>query len=111
MVYTTTTSTIEESCFFQHCSPCLVDYDAIIKLESSEEDEKYVLSQSRMDQFIQLEYRHYKPNGESADALRNDHYSNVTCGQLLKLEAVYKMDLEMFDYSTEPFQKVCSSRP
>ena len=37
-------------------------------MENSKEDEEFVLQQSRMDQYIQLEYRHYKThNGKDTN--------------------------------------------
>jgi hypothetical protein len=30
--------------FGRHCAPCLVDYDAVVKLETADEDEGFVLS-------------------------------------------------------------------
>ena len=93
---------------FQHCAPCLIDYDAVIKLETSKEDEDFVMTQSSMNQYINLEYEHYKSNGlETTNELRKSHYSNITCSEISKLEIVYKMDLEMFDYEVESFRKYC----
>ena len=95
---------------FQHCSPCLIEYDAIIKLESAREDEDFVLSQSSMNQYIDLEYRHYKSNGqESTENLRQKYFSNITCSDLTKLVTVYQMDLKMFDYSDETFREICKN--
>ena len=95
---------------FQHCSPCLINYDAIIKLETSVADEEFVLAQSSIGHYVELEYTHFKTNGnKSVEDLRHRYFSNITCTQLSKLTQVYRMDLEMFDYSVNEFKRFCSS--
>lgn len=94
--------------YTKHCAPCVMDYDAVIKLETASEDEQFVMSQSKMDLYSQLEYRHISNKGET-ETLRADYYSNVTCVLMDRLGAVYKMDLEMFDYTSDPFKQFCIS--
>ena len=71
----------------------------------------YVLTQYRMDQYLELEYRHYKTNdgskSSSTENLRSYYFSNITCAQFEKLKIVYQMDLDIFDYSDEPFRSFC----
>jgi hypothetical protein len=94
--------------FFQNCSPCLIDYDAIIKLESSKADEEFVMQQSGIDQYsTSLEYKHFQTNPGRTEELRSQYFSNITCNQLQKLEQTYKMDMEMFDYSIDAFKQFC----
>ena len=92
----------------QHCSPCLISYDAIIKLESAKEDEKFVLAVSGMDEYIDLEYKHFHTNQNSkAESLRKEHFSQITCEELVKLKQIYLMDLTMFQYETDSFFDYC----
>ena len=71
----------------------------------------FVLTQYRMDQYLELEYRHYKTNdgskSSSTENLRSYYFSNITCAQFEKLKIVYQMDLDIFDYSDEPFRSFC----
>lgn len=64
-----------------------------------------------MDQYLELEYRHYKTNdgskSSSTENLRSYYFSNITCAQFEKLKIVYQMDLDIFDYSDEPFRSFC----
>ena len=93
----------------------MVNYDAIIKLETSHEDEAYVLNQSKLNQYIDFKYSHYKTNDiKSEDGktlstkdLRPKYFSNLTCTQYQELKKVYQMDLEIFDYSVDPFESFC----
>ena len=69
-----------------------------------------MLAQSNIDHYLNLEYRHFKTNPQkSKEDLRQRYFSNVTCTELTKLKQVYRMDLEMFDYSVDEFKVFCSS--
>ena len=70
-----------------------------------------MLAQSNIDHYIKnLEYRHFKTNPtKSKEDLRQRYFSNLTCTELTKLKQVYRMDLEMFDYSVDEFKVFCSS--
>ena len=76
-------------------------------MESNTEDEEYVLRQSKMDQYLKLEYRHFHQKHESSDQVRSQYFSNLTCTQLIKLQHIYQMDLDLFDYNIEPFKALC----
>ena len=72
-------------------------------------DEEYVLKKSTLDQYLKLNYVHYKTNGNSSvEDLRRKYFTDVPCSLLSKLIQVYKMDLEMFEYSVDDFKKNCS---
>ena len=87
----------------------MIHYDAIIKLETSVADEEYVLKKSTLDQYLKLDYKNFKTHGNSSvEDLRRKYFSDVPCSLLSKLIQVYKMDLEMFEYSVEDFKKICS---
>ena len=92
----------------QHCSPCLISYDAIIKLENAKEDEKFVLAASGMDEYIDLQYQHYHSDkAAKAESLRHELFSTITCEELAKLKQIYLMDLTMFQYETDSFLQYC----
>ena len=46
----------------------------------------------------------------STELLRSQYFSNITCAQLLKLEHVYQMDLDLYDYNIDPFKLFCKNR-
>ena len=94
---------------FQHCSPCLINYDGVIRLETSVMDEEFVLTQSKISQYIELKYRHYKTHEKkSEENLNKKYFSHIPCSLLSKLIQMYRMDLEMFDYSVDDFKNFCS---
>ena len=72
-------------------------------------DEEYVLKKSTLDQYLKLDYKNFKTNGNSSvEDLRRKYFSDVPCSLLSKLIQVYKMDLEMFEYSVDDFKQNCS---
>ena len=94
--------------YFQHCSLCLVEFDAILKLETVDLDQEYILQKSKISEKVTFEKQHYKPNGnESKEELRKRFYSEVPCQQVTNLIRMYSMDLEMFEYSTKSFLEYC----
>ena len=88
----------------------MIEYDAIVKLETLGQDENYVLYQSRIDEYEKLEYRHLTEGGHT-EKVRGQYYKDIECRQVKKLEYMYKMDLLMFNYSATPFYDLCTESP
>ena len=94
--------------FHQHCSPCQIEYDAIIKLETAVQDEEFVLKQSMMDQYLNLSYRHYRQKSDvETQDLRFQYFSNLTCHQYDDLTQVYSIDFRLYTYDPEEFRQYC----
>ena len=61
-----------------------------------------------MDEYIDLEYKHFHSDKDAkAESLRQEHFSTITCEELVKLKQTYLMDLTMFQYETDLFFKYC----
>ena len=94
--------------YHQHCSPCQIEYDAIIKLETAVQDQEYVLKQSMMDQYLNLSYQHYRQrNDVQTEDLRSKYFSNLTCFQFDELTKVYSKDFRLFTYDVKEFRQYC----
>ncbi len=78
----------------------------MIKLETVEADEKHVLFQSRIGEYQSMEYIHMTKGGHT-EAVRSEFFKDIECRQIDGLEEMYKMDLEMFRYSAQPFYNLC----
>ena len=92
--------------FGRHCGPCLVDFDAVVKLETSEPDENFVMSSSGIGRFATLELKNPTSGGKTEEK-RNEFYAGIPCDLLEQLIHLYKMDLDMFDYEVDSFRKIC----
>ena len=94
--------------YHQHCSPCQIEYDAIIKLETAVQDQEYVLKQSMMDQYLNLSYQHHRQrNDVQTKDLRSQYFSNLTCLQFDELTKVYSKDFRLFTYDVKEFRQYC----
>ena len=94
--------------FGRHCGPCLVDFDAIVKLETSASDENFVMTRSGIERFANLEIKNPTSGGKTEEK-RIEFYSGIPCDLLEQLIHLYKMDLDMFDYEVDSFRKICDS--
>ncbi len=103
--------------YHSKCAPCLVGYDAVVKLETAAADEAYVLAASGMwrrmllaggghGDGLSLQAMHGTAGGDSG-AARTEFYSRVPCGLVRRVGSAYRMDLELFEYDLEPFLKIC----
>jgi len=87
--------------FYSACAPCLIDYDAIVKLENAPPEENYVLEKSGMGQFVEMERKHSSSQGSSEK--RKQFYSALSCERIQKLYHIYRMDFILFQYSVQHF--------
>ena len=94
--------------YHQHCSPCQIEYDEIIKLETAVQDEEYVLKQSMMDQYLNLSYHHYRQSNDvQTEDLRSKYFSNLICFQFDELTKLYSIDFRLFAYDVNEFRQYC----
>ena len=93
----------------QQCSPCIIPYDAIIKLDGTKEEQEFV-SQSNLNKFVSSDelskWIHHTQGGPTPDH-RLEFFKNVPCSLLVRLTKHFQMDLEMFQYKTNDFMNIC----
>lgn len=94
--------------YSRNCAPCLLNYDAVIKLESAQEDQEYVLEHSGLDKFAMLEFKHPTQGGKTEDH-RKEFYSQVHCDVLERLYILFQSDFELYEYDPQPFYEICKS--
>ena len=84
-------------------------YDAIIKLDTKGEEDK-LLSQSGLNSFITMEellkWVHHTNGGSSSDLIFQ-FYKEIPCSLIHQLTEHFQMDLEMFEYNSEKYLKMC----
>lgn len=90
------------------CQPCLLQYNAIIKLETADQDNEYVMQMSGLNNLTSYEKRHETKGGQSsAKDIRNKYFSQVKCSLLKKVYDYYALDFELFDYQPNEFYNIC----
>ena len=99
------------ACFSHQCAPCLIPYDAIIKLEFNGE-ENYVLSETGLNNHISSDdlpkWIHHTKGGSTPEH-RHEFFKDIPCSLIQQLTQHFLMDLEMFQYDTKEFMSICKN--
>ena len=65
--------------FGWNCAPCVIEYDAIVKLETEDSsDQAYVIRHTGIDMFTEVQQMHMTGGG-SAASYRLEFFSQVDC--------------------------------
>ena len=93
--------------YYRLCSACLVDFDAIVMLETAKDDEAFVMKRSKLDGFLNLAEKHPTSGGKSADLVRK-YYSDIHCDIIRGLYHIYEPDFNMYGYNITLFYDICN---
>ena len=92
------------------CHPCQIDYNAIIKLESADDDTRFVMRISQLDKLASYEKKHETRGGASdKEDIRMKYFSQVSCSILMDVYMLYRYDFELFEYHPDEFLSICKS--
>ena len=95
--------------FSRQCAPCLVPYDAIVKLEMNSEEAETILATHLKDYvstYELLKWVHHTSGGSSQE-LRHRFFKDIPCSVMVQLSKHFQMDLDMFEYDTAQFMRMC----
>lgn len=84
------------------CTPCLINFDIIIKFETLEHDQVYLIDKAHLKHIIAPEWRNSGKGKNTLDLLQA-FYSQLTRKQLDGLYEYYKYDFEVFNYNAAPY--------
>jgi len=115
--------------YFQICSPCHINYSAVLKLEDFPDDIETLVTLTGFTQF-RGKFTHKTFNGRLDEAaasagggirrglapqnatedaewnLAVKYFSQITLRQMARLYDIYRIDFEMFQYSVTDFYKL-----
>ncbi|XP_042203772.1 carbohydrate sulfotransferase 11-like [Homarus americanus] len=86
--------------YWAQCDVCSVDYNLILKLETMQKDEKFLITLTNMTELKQLktrEWRHLQ-DGTPSDTLVTKYFKQLTVSQIKQLRDLYRLDFKLFDY-------------
>ncbi|XP_077292620.1 carbohydrate sulfotransferase 11-like [Arctopsyche grandis] len=93
--------------YFQECAPCFVDYDIILKMESFENDMKYLinyLDNENIRQIIQTtQWNNTNPSGRTDIEITKEYFSNISTSLLKDIYNIYEKDFILFDYEPDEY--------
>jgi len=87
------------------CSPCVVRYDAIAKMESFSEDTQYIISQAGLQDVLSVEWKHRTGTVGNSEKIV-DYYSQLTKSEIVGLYYKYQLDFELYGYDPDPFFEI-----
>ncbi|XP_045585007.2 carbohydrate sulfotransferase 11 isoform X1 [Procambarus clarkii] len=90
------------------CTPCLVDFAVLAKMETLEEDGNYIIFTSGINQVIQPK-RINRSTGESTEEAAMWFLCQLSTSQIDALLVLYRLDLLLFDYDASIFHNCTSS--
>jgi len=86
--------------YYAKCLPCDVKYDVIIKLETHDEDERWLIHTRNLTQLNRVkDWRHQ----HASSSQRNNLISELDKGQLDSIYKNFQVDFEMFNYTMDKY--------
>lgn len=84
------------------CSPCIVKYDVIGKMESFNEDTQYAIQAAGLEHLLAVEWKHRTGTGSDMEMIAS-YYEQLTEIEVAALFKKYQLDFELYQYDPEPF--------
>ncbi|KAK1117026.1 hypothetical protein K0M31_017074 [Melipona bicolor] len=85
--------------YYLYCTPCLVDYDIIAKVETLWQDQIYTIHKLHLQDTIKPKWRH-SSGYENASMI---YFGQLSKDLIQKLYEKFKLDFELFDYSPDDY--------
>ncbi|XP_053989738.1 carbohydrate sulfotransferase 11-like [Hylaeus volcanicus] len=85
--------------YYLFCTPCIVDYDIIAKVETMWRDQIYTIHKLGLQKVIKPRWRH---SGGHSSASRI-YFSQLNKDMVQKLYGKFKLDFDLFDYSPDDY--------
>ncbi|XP_069681691.1 carbohydrate sulfotransferase 11-like isoform X2 [Periplaneta americana] len=92
------------------CTPCQVDFDIIMKFETLQEDQNYLIHHAGLQEIIQPEWKN-PAKGRTTSELVSSYYSQLTTEQILQLYDIYRYDFELFGYTLDGYLELGMTEP
>nr|CAD7265510.1 unnamed protein product [Timema shepardi] len=85
------------------CSPCVLDYQVIIKMESMDSEEKYLVNKLGLESFVAYSassrrHKNMNPSGRTGSESAMKYYAQVPRELMQKLYKLYSSDFTLFGY-------------
>ncbi|XP_063597922.1 carbohydrate sulfotransferase 10-like [Penaeus indicus] len=91
--------------YWAHCGVCDYDYNIIMKLETMEDDQRFLIALSQLNELrTKTSWAHL--NGASSSQLAMQYYKELTRDQMLQLYKRYELDFKLFRYHIQDYLSV-----
>ncbi|CAH2042376.1 unnamed protein product, partial [Iphiclides podalirius] len=87
------------------CTPCKFNFDVILKFETLDEDQRFLIQMARLQDVVKPEWRN---SGKGTNTLHNiNHlYSRLKKSQLDGLHKLYRYDFQLFNYTIDNYYEI-----
>ncbi|XP_045537488.1 carbohydrate sulfotransferase 11 isoform X1 [Papilio machaon] len=87
------------------CTPCKFNFDVILKFETLDEDQRFLIQMARLQEVVKPEWRN---SGKGSQTLHiiNHLYSRLKKSQLDALYNLYKYDFQLFNYTIDKYYEI-----
>jgi len=92
------------------CSPCIIRYNVIARMETFAEDTQFTLLEAGLDNQLKVEWKHRTGTGGSSDTIM-DYYSQLTVSEVAMLFKKYQLDFELYGYNPESYLDIAIQSP
>ncbi|XP_043471620.1 carbohydrate sulfotransferase 9-like [Leptopilina heterotoma] len=92
--------------YYLYCTPCLLNYDFIAKVETLWQDQIFTIHKLKLDKKIKPNWRHN--NGQS-NASRI-YFSQLNKDMVQRLYKKFQLDFELFGYSPDEYYNYATSQ-
>ena len=90
--------------FASECSYCNIKYDVIGRMETFDEDVKYIMKKSNLESIFSMKsIKKLHSSKHKSNKMTQKYFSQLTKGQVNELYNMYKMDFEMFGYDAKNY--------
>ncbi|XP_063385983.1 carbohydrate sulfotransferase 13 [Cydia fagiglandana] len=86
------------------CTPCKFDFDVVLKFETLDEDQRYLIQLARLQDVVKPEWRN-SGKGKTQQSI-NHLYSRLRRQQLVGLYNLYKYDFQLFNYTIDSYFEI-----
>uniref|UniRef100_A0A1B6EP42 Carbohydrate sulfotransferase n=1 Tax=Cuerna arida TaxID=1464854 RepID=A0A1B6EP42_9HEMI len=92
----------------EFCSPCQVEFDLILKFDTLDEDQRYLIEMAGISHLVKAEWRNPSKGPNTPDVITK-YYSQLTLTQLLQLYNIYRFDFELFGYTLDRYLELATN--
>ncbi|XP_045612542.1 carbohydrate sulfotransferase 8 [Procambarus clarkii] len=95
--------------YWVQCGVCANDFQLIMKLETMEDDERFLVTLADLQELKEI---HERRNAKSSSSTSHHHYfKQLSTQQMLQLHQRYLLDFQLFGYSLDEYLPLARDAP
>lgn len=87
----------------EFCTPCQVRFDVIMKFETLQDDQNYLIQSLKLHKWIKPQWKNPSKGKSKTSNLIEQYYSQLTKSQIQQLYEIYRYDFHLFGYTLDEY--------